>query len=341
MTREAKDELIWLYAAGALGEAELQTVRALLEEGDAEDLSSLAAARETLARLPEALDGNEPSDAVLKRLMRRVDAKDESSSPISASRSSRWWMLPTLITAAAACVAVVSLLQAMNLRDENKRLEDQIAQSLSTLESGRSQAATQVAQLQAELAAQQVASAKKADELTTQMSAQEVASAKKLEELTAQMAAQQVASSTKLDELTAQMSAQQIASAKKLDELIAQNSLLYQANLQFTALEKQNLPRGGGRVVWDVANRKANVFVFDLAPPAQGKVYELWFIEGGAGKAPVPAGTFTVDAKGNGLYVATIPEGMDNIQVAAITEEPAGGSATPTMPIKLMGTRTQ
>lgn len=43
-----------------------------------------------------------------------------------------------------------------------------------------------------------------------------------------------------------------------------------------------------------------------------------------------------VDAQGNGQIIATVPAGM-RVAAAAITEEPAGGSQTPTMPIKLVG----
>jgi hypothetical protein len=174
-------------------------------------------------------------------------------------------------------------MDAKNLRSENKRMQEQLDQSLAALESMRSQ------------------------------------------------------TSRELADLRKQMDEQRIASTKQLDTLIAQNKLLYTANLQFTALQGEVLPRGSGRVIWDMANRKSHLFVFDLAPPPQGKVYELWFIE--PDKAPVPAGTFTVDAEGKGQIVSPIPEGMENIQTAAITIEPAGGSATPTMPVVLAGNR--
>lgn len=281
MNRDERDEQIWLYAAGALSDAEMQTVRALLEQGDAEDLSSLATARETLARLPDVLPPVAPSDAVLKRLLKRTGV-DVPASESTTLRRSRMWIGPALIAAAAACVAVMTFLDAKNTRKQNEQMKSQLDQALAALESARSQAATELTQLKT------------------------------------------------------QMQAQQVASAKQMDELIAQTRLLFQPNLQFTALEGQNLPRGGGRVIWDQSNRKSHVFVFDLAPLPPGKVYELWFIEDPS-KAPVPAGTFTVDAQGNGQIVSPIPEGMNNIQLAAITEEPAGGSATPTMPIKLIG----
>ncbi len=281
MEREERDEQIWLYAAGALGEAEMQSVRALLEAGDAEDLASLASARETLARLPESLPPSEPSEAVLNRLMRRASTPPRSNAKSVSPPSPRRIIWPTLVAAAAALVAVVSVLSALRLNSEAKQAQVQLDQALATLESSRTQTAREIQQLKNE------------------------------------------------------MEAQRVASAKQMDAILAQTRLLFQPNLQFTALQGQDLPKGGGRVVWDKDNRKSHVFVFDLAPPADGKVYELWFI-GPDGK-PIPAGTFTVDASGKGQLDSPVPDGMNEIKVAAITEEPAGGSLAPTSPIKLMG----
>lgn len=280
MNREERDELIWLYAAGALGDAELQSVRALLEEGGAEDLASLSAARETLARLPEALDPASPPDAVLDRVLKRIGSSDAPVDKPGAAAPRRS-IVPAVITALAACIAVVATWAAFNFRGEAQRARKQLDESLAALGTMRNQSAADLAQLRSE------------------------------------------------------MEARKVATAKQLDELIAQNRLLYTENLRFTALERQNLPRGGGRVVWDVANRKAVVFVFDLAPPADGSVYQLWFIE--QDKPPVPSDTFTVDASGKGQLVAAVPAGLENIQVAAITVEPAGGSKAPSSDPILVG----
>lgn len=282
MTREARDELIWLYAAGALSGAEMAAARTLLEEGDAEDLSSLAAARETLARLPEALDGVEPSDAVLARLMKKIDPPDTAATTPARNRS-RSWFIPTLLAAAAACVAVYLGLDVRRLQTEQQRTQEQLDQSLATLEKMRSQSASEIADLRREIQQQRVASD---------------------------------------------------AQIKSLQE---QNQILADSNLQLTALKGQNLPRGGGCVIWDTANHTSHVFVFDLAPPEQGKIYELWFIE--ADKAPVPAGTFTVDAEGRGNIVSPLPAELKNVTVAAITLEPMGGSPAPTSAPLLVGSR--
>lgn len=284
MTREARDELIWLYAAGALSEAEMATVRTLLEEGDAEDLSSLSAARETLSRLPEALDGVEPADAVFSRIMKRIDPAASAASP-AAQRRSRSWILPTLLAAAAACVAVYTGLDARRIASEQKTTQEQLGQSLAELERTRSQSAAELA------------------------------------------------------DLRRQMEEARVASANQLEKVLTQNRVLSAANLQLTAFQGQNLPKGGGCVIWDMSNRTSHVFVFDLVPPGEGKVFELWFIE--PDKAPVPAGTFTVDAQGKGQIVSPIPENLTNVQIAAITVEPIGGSPAPTSTPILVGSKAQ
>jgi anti-sigma-K factor RskA len=94
-------------------------------------------------------------------------------------------------------------------------------------------------------------------------------------------------------------------------------------------------PKATGRVVWDKDTNQWHVVIFDMQPPAPGKEYQLWAID--KKKGPIPAGTFTVDAKGKASLIVPVPAGADQVVVAAITQEPKGGSKTPTMPILLKG----
>jgi Anti-sigma-K factor rskA len=72
-----------------------------------------------------------------------------------------------------------------------------------------------------------------------------------------------------------------------------------------------------------------------LPPAPEGKAYELWAIAGKG--APVPAGVFTVDAKGVGsLRVAPLQAG-GAIDTFAVTLEPAGGVPAPTGSMYLVG----
>lgn len=68
--------------------------------------------------------------------------------------------------------------------------------------------------------------------------------------------------------------------------------------------------------------------VSGLAPLAADQTYQFWLLKGGQ---PVPAGTFTVDAAGNGKLIVQSSEPIGAFQQAGITIEPAGGSASPTL----------
>jgi anti-sigma-K factor RskA len=63
-------------------------------------------------------------------------------------------------------------------------------------------------------------------------------------------------------------------------------------------------------------------------------VYEVWFIKD---KTPVGVGTFTVDAQGNGQIVVDAPAAIGSYQIAALTEEPQGGSLSPTSDVLMAG----
>ncbi|HYE20027.1 MAG TPA: anti-sigma factor [Tepidisphaeraceae bacterium] len=95
-------------------------------------------------------------------------------------------------------------------------------------------------------------------------------------------------------------------------------------------------PKAGGRVFWDKERGRWHVYVFDLAPPAPGREYELWFITGDQRK--IPAGAFTVDAGGRASLVVAVPDTGGPIALAAVTDEPAGvAHLQPTGQIHLVG----
>jgi hypothetical protein len=66
----------------------------------------------------------------------------------------------------------------------------------------------------------------------------------------------------------------------------------------------------------------------------EDKIYELWLLPMD-GTAPKPAGWFKPDSKGNGMMFHTLTAGIE-AKGFAVTVEPAGGSTTPTMPIKFL-----
>nr|MBA3937012.1 anti-sigma factor [Planctomycetota bacterium] len=97
-------------------------------------------------------------------------------------------------------------------------------------------------------------------------------------------------------------------------------------------------PKAGkawGRIVWDQQAATWNLVALDLPPAPAGRTYELWFITDKQQK--IAAGTFNVNAKGEGALAVNIPAGIGALAVAAVTDEPAGGVAVPTGSIQLVG----
>ena len=88
------------------------------------------------------------------------------------------------------------------------------------------------------------------------------------------------------------------------------------------------------RLFWDAKRQRVVVAVFNLPPAAAGRTYQLWAIAKGA--APVSVGTFNTGADGSVRGVFPAPPGLA-FEVAAVTEEPAGGSPQPTQNPFLVG----
>jgi anti-sigma-K factor RskA len=94
--------------------------------------------------------------------------------------------------------------------------------------------------------------------------------------------------------------------------------------------------RAIGRAFW--SKSRGVLFTASSLPPLPpSQVYQLWILPA-AGTAPLNGGLVSLDAEGRGVLTgepgtAAAPKGF------AVTAEPAGGSATPTMPILLVGTQ--
>jgi anti-sigma-K factor RskA len=87
-----------------------------------------------------------------------------------------------------------------------------------------------------------------------------------------------------------------------------------------------------------IYSREHNGLIFmasNLHPLPAEKAYELWLIP--MQGAPIPAGVFKPDAHGGAMVLnPPLPAGVE-AKAFAITIEPEQGSATPTMPIVMMG----
>lgn len=84
-------------------------------------------------------------------------------------------------------------------------------------------------------------------------------------------------------------------------------------------------------------DRGAVVFTASHCHPLPNqKTYQLWLIPMD-GSAPVPAGTFRPDPKGDAALVTPQVKKKVPAKMFAVTIEPDGGSETPTMPIMMAG----
>jgi len=93
-------------------------------------------------------------------------------------------------------------------------------------------------------------------------------------------------------------------------------------------------PGAVGQTFVDPRNGRAVFWAFHLPPPEPGKTYQLWWI-GNTG--PVSAGIFDVDAQGQGRVEIARVDRPEEIQVWAVTVEPAGGVPQPTGAMVLKG----
>jgi anti-sigma factor RsiW len=93
-----------------------------------------------------------------------------------------------------------------------------------------------------------------------------------------------------------------------------------------------------GRAYWSAS--RGLVFNADQLPAlTPGRVYQIWVISGN--EAPIGVGVFSI-ANGSGSLTTQLPAGVKTINAVAVTNEPApNGSASPTLPILLVGQSPQ
>jgi anti-sigma-K factor RskA len=121
----------------------------------------------------------------------------------------------------------------------------------------------------------------------------------------------------------------------------SQDSLLQSLQGPRVQVASLSAPAGGAPVVRVFWNQEINNYVltaFRLPPAQAGRVYQLWAIA--AGRDPISMGTFTTDANGDATQVIPVSPAilaLGDVQLCALTEEPAGGSPGPTETPRLVG----
>lgn len=90
------------------------------------------------------------------------------------------------------------------------------------------------------------------------------------------------------------------------------------------------------RVFWNRTRGVAVVTAFNLPQAADDRTYQLWGIDTAGTGAPVSLGTFDTEADLRAAFTVTMPAGA-TFDLAAVTDEPTGGSAQPTTTPFLVG----
>ena len=110
---------------------------------------------------------------------------------------------------------------------------------------------------------------------------------------------------------------------------------LSDANVRYVSLGGlKPTPEASAWLLWNPATRQGLLLARGLPSAPAGHAYELWAL---AGAQPLPAGVFTVDARGRGLLrLPPLPAGH-TYDAFAVTLEPVPGVSKPTGPMHLHG----
>lgn len=104
---------------------------------------------------------------------------------------------------------------------------------------------------------------------------------------------------------------------------------------QVTLVAAKAPPQPQGKAFY-LRNRGSLVFLANNMPPLPPqKAYELWLIP--TSGAPIPAGVFKPDARGNASVVNPPLAAGTEAKAFAVTVENEAGSATPTLPVVIVG----
>jgi anti-sigma-K factor RskA len=98
-----------------------------------------------------------------------------------------------------------------------------------------------------------------------------------------------------------------------------------------TLVSKHAPPQPQIKTVYSKQQGSLLLMASNLNPLSENKIYQVWLLPAD-GTAPMSAGWFKPDGKGNGMMFHKMTAGTP-AKGFAITIEPAGGSQTPTMPI--------
>lgn len=352
MSHEELRDLMVLYLLGELEDAERGSVRAGLESGDPRYAGCLAEAEALLATLSLGLEPVVPRAEAKQKLMARVASGAPRGAGASGSTAGdrsglrlagegipggpapgRGGVLRPFGWAIAAAVgALVTWGVAYYGPMQRQSQEIERVRAALVVSEGRITELEHGQKEQAERFESELASKTQRIEQLEERQRQE---AERFESELVQIQELQGALQATREEL-----ASKAAKVEELERVIAATNRTIQVlrtrKLIVASLEGgESQPGAWGRVFWDQENQVWHFYAAGLRPAGLGKTYELWFIT--ADQAKVPAGTFDVNAAGEGVLIVPVPAAIGTIALAAVTDEPAGGVPQPTGSIQLAG----
>ncbi len=84
---------------------------------------------------------------------------------------------------------------------------------------------------------------------------------------------------------------------------------------------------GGGRATLEVEGDRGRLVATKLPAPPSGRVYQVWLDKGG--KAPEPTNALFSTSR-DGSASVDVPGSLDGVRRVMVTDEPSGGSRSPT-----------
>lgn len=99
-----------------------------------------------------------------------------------------------------------------------------------------------------------------------------------------------------------------------------------------TLVSRKTPPQPQIKTVYSKHQGALLLMASNLTPLPENKIYQVWLLPASGG-APMSAGWFKPDSKGNGMMFHKMASADIPAKGFAVTIEPAGGSQTPTMPI--------
>ena len=99
-----------------------------------------------------------------------------------------------------------------------------------------------------------------------------------------------------------------------------------------TLVSRKTPPQPQIKTVYSKQQGALLLMASNLTPLPENKIYQVWLLPANGG-APMSAGWFKPDSKGNGMMFHKLASADVPAKGFAVTIEPSGGSQTPTLPI--------